>query len=84
MQLALWCFYDGQYAEAVEAAKAAHAVWVSEPHTCLPLLDARLATILGLPPLRCLPLQVKEMGQDSQAATFHGIRLGMALAGGWA
>lgn len=27
------------------------------------------------------PYQVKEMGEDSQAALFHGIRLGMTLTG---
>ncbi|KAL4441009.1 hypothetical protein ABPG77_010440 [Micractinium sp. CCAP 211/92] len=48
-QLALWAFHDGQLGDAVEAATAAHRVWV------------------------------KELGEDSQAAAFHGIRLGMVL-----
>ena len=35
------------------------------------------------PHLEPLP-QLKELGEGSQAAAFHGIRLGMALAGGLA
>ena len=47
---------------------------------CPETLTKALTWLLSLPPLP----QLKELGEESQAAAFHGIRLGMTLAGGLA
>lgn len=53
-QLALWAFYDGQLGDAVEAATAAHYVWVRAP-PCSNLMGG-MASLVACPPMELLSL----------------------------
>ena len=68
------------YADALDAAEAGHNIWVSADQVLIASESPALVHSTHPRAARCL--QVHAEGEDSGAAKFHGIRLGMVLAGG--